>query len=121
MKILFCAQGPLHKKGMTLFHENFVLCTRSSSQKGMTLFHENFVLCTSFSHKGMTFNQTITNCGEMTQQGAMNFLRDDDDVDAMALSVEECSSVAAGHYTPQTEGGAPHPSCNALLPGHYPA
>ncbi len=39
---------------------------------------------------------------------AMNFLRDDNDVDAMALSVGECTSVAAGHYTPQTEGGEPH-------------
>jgi hypothetical protein len=68
----------------------------------------------------MTFDQTITNCGEMTQQGAMNFLRDDD-VDAMVLSIGECPYEAAGHYTPQTEGGAPHRSCGALLPEHYPA
>jgi alanine-alpha-ketoisovalerate/valine-pyruvate aminotransferase len=68
-----------------LFHENFVLCM-SFSQKGMTSFHENFVLCMSFSQKGMTFDHTMTNCGEMTQQGTMNFLRDDD-VNAMVLSV----------------------------------
>ncbi len=70
------------------------------------LFHENLVLCTSFSQKGVTFDQTITNCEEMTQQGAMNFWRDDD-VDAMVLSAAECPYVAAGHYTPQTERGAP--------------
>jgi hypothetical protein len=32
----------------------------------------------------------------------------------MVLSVGECPYVAAGHYTPETERGAPHPSCNGL-------
>jgi len=32
----------------------------------------------------------------------------------MVLSVGKCPSIAGGHYTPETERGAPHPSCNGL-------
>ncbi len=128
-----------------LFHENFVLCTRFS-QKGVTLFHEKncfvhelftkendqqwpcsmkkIVLCTSFSQERMNdlrpddyklWGNDLAGGHELFEgwwRRWNGFIR-------RGMGVPLRSSRAL-HPT-QTEGGAPHPSCNALLPEHYPA